>query len=113
MQLPTKSKKFRSNHNAMTKEEKQTLHLFETRVRQLILKYKTLEQEAQDLHAMVEKQEKTIEQLTQDNENLQTKYNDLKVAKMIEITSQENENAQKRISKLIREIDKCIALINI
>lgn len=97
----------------MTKEEKQTLHLFETRVRQLILKYKTLEQKTQELHAMVEQQEKTIERLTQDNEDLQARYNDLKVAKMIEITSQEAENAQKRISKLIREIDKCIALINI
>lgn len=97
----------------MTKEEKQTLHQFETRVRQLILRYKALEQEVQELHAMVDKQEQTIEQLTQEKEDWQQKYDGLKVAKMIEITSQENENAQKRISKLIREIDKCIALINI
>lgn len=97
----------------MTKEEKQTLHLFETRVRQLILKYKALEQEVQKLHGVVESQSKKIDELENDNSQWIKKYNDLKIARMIEITSQETEDAQKRISRLIREIDKCIAMINL
>lgn len=97
----------------MTQEEKKALHLFETRVRQLILKYKALEQEAQELYAMVDERDTTIKQLQNDNAQWQKKYNDLKMARMIDVTSQDCEGAQKRIAKLVREIDKCIALINI
>lgn len=97
----------------MTPEERQKLRLFETHVRQLIIKHKALEQEVQELKSMVDEQNKKIETLTIDNELWQKKYNDLKVAKMIEISSEEYENAQKSIAKLIREIDKCIALLNV
>ncbi len=97
----------------MTKEEEKALHKFETRVRQLILKYKSLEQEAQELYAMVDERDKTIKELESKVTSWEKKYNDLKVARMIDITSDESEGAQKRIAKLIREIDKCISLINI
>lgn len=97
----------------MTPVERQKLRLFETHVRQLIIKHKALEQEVQELKSMVDEQNKKIETLTIDNELWQKKYNDLKVAKMIEISSEEYENAQKSIAKLIREIDKCIALLNV
>lgn len=97
----------------MTTEERQKLRLFETHVRQLIIKHKALEQEVLELKAMVEERDSTIETLTLENSDWQKKYNDLKVAKMIDISTEESENAQKRIAKLIREIDKCIALINV
>lgn len=97
----------------MTKEEQQDLKRFETRVRQLILKYKALEEEASSLYAMVDERDRTIKQLQDENAEWRQKYADLKVARMIEITSDETEGAQKRIAHLIREIDKCIALINL
>lgn len=97
----------------MTQEEQKIVRQFETRVRQLILKYKSLEQEAQELYSMVDERDKTILQLKQENEEWQKKYNNLKMARMIEVTSEDTEGAQKRIAKLIREIDKCISLINV
>lgn len=97
----------------MTKENQENLHRFETRVRQLILKYKSLQEETQELYAMVDEQDNTIRRLKEENAQLQKKYDDLKTAKMLEITSDESEGAQKRIARLIREIDKCISLINI
>lgn len=97
----------------MTQEEQKILRQFETRVRQLILKYKSLEQEAQELYSMVDERDKTILQLKQENEEWRKKYDNLKVARMIEVTSDDMEGAQKRIAKLIREIDKCISLINV
>lgn len=97
----------------MTTEEKQRLHLFETRVRQLILKYKELEDENRELHAMVDERDKYIEKLKQEYSDKEQQYKNLKMARMIDVTSQESEDAQKRIGKLIREIDKCIALINL
>lgn len=97
----------------MTTEEKQMLNLFETRVRQLIYKYKALDAEAQKLRNTVAEHEATIAKLQEDNALWEKKYGDLKMAKMIDVTSQETDNAQKRITKLIREVDKCIALLNV
>ncbi|MDO4210156.1 MAG: hypothetical protein Q4D23_00330 [Bacteroidales bacterium] len=97
----------------MTHDEKQTLHLFEMRVRQLLLNHKDLLQENAKLRAMVEERDKAIEQQKEENSQLQQRYNDLKTAKMIDVSSAEAEGAQKRLAKLIREVDKCIALINV
>lgn len=97
----------------MTKEEQQQLHKFETRVRQLILKYKALDQEAQELYAMVDERDKQIGQLKAEVQSWQKKYENLKVARMIDITTDESEGAQKRLARMIKEIDKCIALINV
>ena len=62
---------------------------------------------------MVDERDKTIAQLKGDIAEWEKKYKDLKTARMIEVTSGEREEAQKRIAKLIREIDKCISLINV
>lgn len=97
----------------MTHDEKQTLYLFEMRVRQLLLNHKDLLQENAKLRAMVEERDKAIEQQKEENSQLQQRYNDLKTAKMIDVSSAEAEGAQKRLAKLIREVDKCIALINV
>lgn len=96
----------------MTKEEQQQLHKFETRVRQLVLKHKSLQEESLELYAMVDERENKIKELEQQIVDLENKYNTLKTVKMLEISSDETESAQKRISKLIRDIDKCISLLN-
>lgn len=97
----------------MTTEEKQMLNLFETRVRQLIYKYKALDAEAQELRSTLAQREETIARLQEENAQWEKKYGNLKMAKMIDVSSQESDNAQKRITKLIREVDKCIALLNV
>lgn len=97
----------------MTKEELSQLHRFETRVRQLIMKYKTLEQESKELYDMVDERDRIIENLKKENAEWEQRYNTLKTARMIEVTSGDTEEAQKRIAHLIREIDKCIALLNL
>ena len=39
-------------------------------------------------------------------------YNSLKMARMVEITNGDMESAQKKLAKLIRDVDKCITLIS-
>lgn len=97
----------------MTKEEQDQLHRFETRVRQLIMKYKALETESRELYDMVDERDRTIERLKKENEEWEKRYNTLKTARMIEVTSEDTERAQKRLAHLIRDIDKCIALLNL
>ena len=97
----------------MTQEEEHTLRQFETRVRQLILSYNELEKENDKLRALVEKKDQALTVATAEKEKLRNDYANLKLAKMIEINSKELGNAKSRVAKLIREIDKCIALINL
>ena len=95
----------------MTANEK-TLATFETRVRQMILRFQELKKENQELYGMVEKQEQDIKQLQAKVEQLQNDYDSLKMAKMIEITDGDLEGAKDRLSKLIRDVNRCIAILS-
>lgn len=97
----------------MTPEEEKTLHQFEARVRQLLMKYKSVVQENGALKTKLEEQKVQIKEQVQQIEVLEQRYATLKMSKMFEVTSVDTETAQKRITKLIREIDKCIAMLNV
>ena len=90
----------------MTPEEETILKRFETRTRQLILQYQELKQENELLR-------QRVDTLNRELENTKSDYSNLKVARMIDISDQDMKDAKGRSSKLIREIDKCIALLKI
>lgn len=89
-----------------------TLNLFTTRVRQMLLQYKDLRQENNDLYQMVDERDKEIALLRAQLTQSQTDYQSLKMAKMLEITDGDMESAQKRLAKLIRNVNKCITLLS-
>lgn len=89
-----------------------TLTQFATRVRQMILQYKSLQMENADLYAMVDERDAKIAQLEAKLKQAQTDYDSLTMAKMIEISNGDMENAKRRLSKLIRDVNKCITLLN-
>ncbi|SET25848.1 hypothetical protein [Prevotella sp. kh1p2] len=89
-----------------------TLTLFATRVRQMILQYKDTKQENSELYAMVDERDAKIKELEEKLAQAQHDYNSLKMVKMLEITDGDMENAQKRVSKLIRDLNKCITLLS-
>ena len=88
------------------------LNTFATRVRQMILQYEEVKKENTDLCELVGKRDKEIEKLETQLKQARNDYNSLKMAKMIEISDGDMENAQKRISKLIRDVNKSITLIS-
>lgn len=96
----------------MASEEK-LIVTFETRIRQLILHYQQLQVENEKLCATINEKDTIIEDLTKRIESLKADYTNLKVAKMIEIGDDEMKNAKSRLSKLVRDVDKCIALLNV
>lgn len=89
-----------------------TLNLFSTRVRQMILQYKDLKKENAELYSMVDEKDKQVENLKAQITQAQNDYNSLKMAKMLEITDGDMESAQKRLQKLIRDVNKCITLLS-
>ena len=89
-----------------------TITLFSTRVRQLILQFKDVKKENEELYAMVDQRDAEIKKLKAQLAQAQNDYNSLKMAKMLEITDGDLENAQKRVAKIIREVNKCITLLS-
>lgn len=95
----------------MTTNEK-LLTTFTTRIRQMILQFKELKKENNDLQTKVDARDVEIKKLQEQLAQAQSDYNSLKMAKMIEISDGDMEEAQKRLSKLIRDVNKCITLLS-
>ena len=96
----------------MTDQEKNLLINFEFKVKQIIAKHEALKQEKSQLQAKTKDLEESINQLRKENQMLEQKYENLKLAKMLVASEDETKDAKGRIQKLVREIDKCIALLN-
>ena len=88
------------------------LNTFATRVRQMILQYEALKKENDELYALVDQREQEIKQLQGELSQAEADYNSLKMAKMLEVTDGEMETAQKRVTKLLRDVNKCITLLS-
>lgn len=78
----------------------------------MILHYQEVKKENNDLYAMVDERDQEIEQLKAKLKQAESDYQSLKMARMLEISSGDMENAQKRIAKLIRDVNKCITLLS-
>ncbi|MBF1638482.1 MAG: hypothetical protein HXO49_08135 [Prevotella sp.] len=89
-----------------------TLNTFATRVRQMILQYAELKKENDELYTLVDQREKEIKQLQEELSQAEADYNSLKMAKMLEVTDGDMEGAQKRVAKLIWDVNKCITLLS-
>lgn len=96
----------------MTDLEQNLLIDFKLKVKQLIAKHDMLKQEKDQLLGKIGGLEETINQLSQENRLLDQKYENMKLAKMLVASDDDNKDAKNRIQKLVREIDKCIALLN-
>ena len=89
-----------------------TLITFETRIRQMILRFQELKKENNALHVQLQKDEQEIQNLKSKLAQADSDYNSLKMAKMLEITDGDLEGAKARVSKMIRDVNKCISLLS-
>lgn len=95
----------------MSADEK-TINTFATRVRQLILEFGKLKQENAELYEMVDGRDAQIKALQEKLSQAEHDYNSLKMAKMMTISDADMEATQKRVAKLIRDVNKCITLLS-
>ena len=61
---------------------------------------------------MVGKNEEEIKGLKENLSRSEQNYNRLKMARMVEITDGDLQGAKDRLSKLIREVNKCISVLS-
>ncbi|MBQ7509804.1 MAG: hypothetical protein IJT53_02690 [Prevotella sp.] len=95
----------------MTQSEK-VLATFQTRVRQMILRFQELKKENTDLYAMVDESEKRVKELETKLAQQEKDYQTLKMARMLEITNGDLEGAKERVAKMIRDVNKCIDVLS-
>ena len=95
----------------MSASEK-TINTFATRVRQMILKFEDIKHENAELYAMVDERDAKIKELQENLTQAKHDYDSLKMAKMMTISDSDMETTQKRIAKLIRDVNKCITLLS-
>lgn len=88
------------------------LATFETRVRQMILRFQDMKKETESLRAQIEKNGQDIKDLQAKLTQAENDYQSLKMAKMMEITDGDLENAKGRLAKMIRDVNKCIAILS-
>ena len=89
-----------------------TLADFQTRVRQMIFRFQELKKENGRLQTLVEEQATEIEELKARVTQADNDYNSLKMARMLEITDGNLEEAKERLSRMIRQVNKCIAILS-
>lgn len=97
----------------MTNEQIVKLHDFEARVRQLMMGYRKLREENSALREEVERLKGQIATDQTELTHQKEAYNRLKTARMIEVSGEDVKESRARLSKLIREVDKCIALLDV
>lgn len=95
----------------MTQNEK-ALATFETRVRQMLLRFQELKKENQELFDLVSKNEEEINSLKAQLTQQENDYQSLKMARMIQITDGDLDGAKARLQKLIRDVNRCIAVLS-
>ena len=77
----------------------------------MLLRFQELKKENEELYQMVEKNEQDIKLLQEKLALTEKDYDALKMAKMMEITDGDLQGAKDRLAKLIREVNKCIAIL--
>ena len=87
------------------------MHKLETRVRQLILQDKGLREQISDLKQQIDERDSRARKLEKEREEIAQQYANLKMARMLELSDSDTRNARQRLNHLVREVDKCIALL--
>ncbi|MDD3036723.1 hypothetical protein [Bacteroides sp.] len=96
----------------MTEEDKKLLSTFETQLRHLIFLHDKIKRENAELKRLLENEKLKNEKVQAQYDELEINYTNLKTATAISLNGSDVKETKLRLSKLVREVDKCIALLN-
>jgi peptidoglycan hydrolase CwlO-like protein len=96
----------------MNEKENNLLAVFEDRIHELIRLYDEKKRHIEDMERSLKEKDEIIWQNKQMIETLQAKYTNLHTARRLAENEVEFQNTRKRVNKLVREVDTCIALLN-
>jgi hypothetical protein len=89
-----------------------TFELLQQRIRQVIELYQEKKEENEQLRRKSVELEEKIKIDSNRISDLEEKYNKLKISKALMASSNDVHDAKLKVNRMVREIDKCIALLN-
>lgn len=96
----------------MTENDEKLLAEFELRMRQLMYLCDMLKDENFGLRQQLTHKDTEISNLSFEMDELKMRYDNLKFARSFSsVDNQGVEQAKKRLSKLVRDVDKCITML--
>ena len=96
----------------MTEVDEIVIVNFESKLNRLMNAYTQLSAENASLRKQMVQQSVELEKMSEQYAELTTSYTNLKLAKIISVNDSEIGDTKRKLSKLVREVDKCIALLN-
>lgn len=85
---------------------------FESRLKKLISRHKALQSENETLKAELERKQEDLMKAHKEILDLRNEYTLLQTAMGMGGSEEEREKSRQHLNKLVREIDKCLALLN-
>ena len=96
----------------MTTVDEFAIEKLESKLDRLMEAYTQLIKENQQLRTTIVQQSVELDNLQKQHTLLAQSYTDLKLANAISLEDLDIQSAQKRLAKLVREVEQCIALLN-
>lgn len=96
----------------MTEEDKKLLGTFEARLRHFMYLHDELKHENAKLKQLLAEKDEEVKRLDNSRKELEAMYTNLKMVRTISIRDKDINDTKLRLSRLVREVDKCIALLN-
>ena len=85
---------------------------FESKLRKLISEYQSLQEQNIRLKAELDRKQTDLMHAHQEVLELRKNYDHLQLAKNMGLSDAEKAESRQQIAKMVREIDKCIALLD-
>ena len=92
----------------MTGNDTTIINEFEGKLHLLIHEYKLKSGQNRELARQIAEKENALEELRMRCTALEERYNNLKQARIISLSDSGIEGAKEKITRLVREIDRCI-----
>ena len=96
----------------MTEVDGVVIENFELKLDRLMAAYTQLAQENAALREQLGRKSVELAEANDRYDELTESYEKLKLAKIISVTDSGVNDTRDRLSKLVREVDRCIALLN-
>lgn len=96
----------------MTEKDQHLINELKQNVRRLIESLESEKQKIVELEDQYKGLEFQLEAYKLEHEALKKRYENLKVAKALSDGDPDNQAAKLKINRIVKEIDKCIALLN-
>ncbi|MEA4917944.1 hypothetical protein [Proteiniphilum sp.] len=95
----------------MAEEHTKLLVDLEVRIKQVLFLCDSLKEENARLKTEIRSGRTHLDETVKELEQLKAKYDSLKIARTITAASVDVDTAKAKLSKLVREVDKCINLL--